>query len=161
MMPKIKGKSMRSTIFAHFFLSSTISLVLGTIFGSLSIFHIKKLRSLTKNLIPDKLTHKITLRNDPNSSYDGCDEMESFIAPWQMRRGSCSGPGKRKEVLKVLQLQNETVIHTPDKSTPVRAWTAGGNCPSNLLTSVVVLSAPPRRTISSVLANGAATSAAI
>lgn len=53
------------------------------------------------------------------------------------------------------------MLLTPVRSTPVRAWTAGGICPSSLLTSVVVRSAPPNRTISSVLASGAATSAAI
>lgn len=54
------------------------------------------------------------------------------------------------------------VIFTFDKSTPVRAWTAGGIWPTNLVTSpVTLLSPPPRSTISSVLANGADTSAAI
>ena len=53
------------------------------------------------------------------------------------------------------------MLLTPDKSTPVNAATAGGNWLTNLLISDVVLSAPPSKTISSVLANGAATSAAI
>jgi hypothetical protein len=53
-------------------------------------------------------------------------------------------------------------LFTFDKSTPVRAWTAGGTWPTNLVSSFVTLfSPPPRRTISSVLANGADTSAAI
>ena len=55
----------------------------------------------------------------------------------------------------------ESTLLTPDKSTPVNAATAGGNWLTNLLISDVVLSAPPSKTISSVLANGAATSAAI
>ena len=50
---------------------------------------------------------------------------------------------------------------TPVRSTPVRAWMAGGRVPTSLLTSCVVLSDPPMRTISSVLARGADTSAAI
>ena len=54
-----------------------------------------------------------------------------------------------------------TKKRTPDKSTPVRAATAGGSWLTNLLISEVVRSAPPSKTISSVLASGAATSAAI
>lgn len=50
---------------------------------------------------------------------------------------------------------------TFDRSTPVKALTAGGICPTRRAMSAVVLSLPPMRTISSVLANGAATSAAI
>ena len=48
---------------------------------------------------------------------------------------------------------------TLDKSTPVSACTAGGMFDNNFVTSVVVLSSP-RITIESVLASGAATSAA-
>lgn len=44
---------------------------------------------------------------------------------------------------------------TPVRSTPVSAEMAGGSWLTSLLTSDVVLSLPPRRTISSVLANGA------
>jgi len=49
----------------------------------------------------------------------------------------------------------------PLKSTPVRAWIAGGKVPINLFTSCVVLLPPPISTIWSVLARGADTSAAI
>jgi len=49
----------------------------------------------------------------------------------------------------------------PVKSTPVRAWIAGGRVPINLFTSCVVLLPPPISTIWSVLARGAETSAAI
>jgi len=49
----------------------------------------------------------------------------------------------------------------PVKSTPVRAWIAGGKVPINLFTSCVVLLPPPISTIWSVLARGADTSAAI
>lgn len=48
-----------------------------------------------------------------------------------------------------------------EMSTPVKAFTAGGTCPINLVNSAVVLSEPPIKTISSVFARGAATSAAI
>lgn len=50
---------------------------------------------------------------------------------------------------------------TLERSTPVKALTAGGICPTRRAISAVPLSLPPMRTISSVLANGAATSAAI
>ena len=50
---------------------------------------------------------------------------------------------------------------TPETSTPVRAEMAGGKVPQSLLTSWAVLSCPPIITISSVLASGADTSAAI
>lgn len=50
---------------------------------------------------------------------------------------------------------------TLDKSTPVNALIAGGNWPTKRVTSPVQLSLPPMSTISSVLANGAAISAAI
>ena len=46
-------------------------------------------------------------------------------------------------------------------STPVSACTAGGSVPTSLETSLVVRSWPPISTISSVLASGADTSAAI
>jgi len=52
------------------------------------------------------------------------------------------------------------MIHTLVMSTPVNAWTEGGIDASNRLTSDVALSSP-NKTISSVFANGAATSAAI
>lgn len=51
--------------------------------------------------------------------------------------------------------------NTLDKSTPVKALMAGGSWPTSLVTSPVMWSEPLIRTISSVLANGAATSAAI
>ena len=50
---------------------------------------------------------------------------------------------------------------TPVMSTPVSAWTVGGSVPHNLEISAVVRSWPPISTISSVLASGADTSAAI
>ena len=50
---------------------------------------------------------------------------------------------------------------TPVMSTPVSACTAGGRVPTSLETSLVVRSCPPINTISSVLASGADTSAAI
>ncbi len=52
-------------------------------------------------------------------------------------------------------------IITSDKSTPVRAWMAGGTWATNLLISLEKLDEPLSITISSVLARGAATSAAI
>lgn len=51
--------------------------------------------------------------------------------------------------------------NTFDKSTPVSALMDGGNCATRRVTSLVMLSLPPMSTISSVLASGAATSAAI
>lgn len=54
-----------------------------------------------------------------------------------------------------------TLPKTLDRSTPVKAFTAGGIWPTSLVMSDVVLSGPPINTISSVLARGAATSAAI
>lgn len=51
--------------------------------------------------------------------------------------------------------------NTLDRSTPVKAFIAGGSWPTNLVTSPVIWSEPLIRTISSVLANGAETSAAI
>lgn len=53
------------------------------------------------------------------------------------------------------------LARTLERSTPVKALTAGGICPTNRVMSEVVLSGPPISTISSVLASGAATSAAI
>ena len=50
---------------------------------------------------------------------------------------------------------------TPETSTPVRAEMAGGRVPQSLATSWVVRSCPLIITISSVLASGAETSAAI
>lgn len=50
---------------------------------------------------------------------------------------------------------------TLDRSTPVRALIDGGSWATRRVTSLVMLSLPPISTISSVLANGAATSAAI
>lgn len=50
---------------------------------------------------------------------------------------------------------------TLDRSTPVRALIEGGSCATRRVTSLVILSLPPISTISSVLAKGAATSAAI
>lgn len=51
--------------------------------------------------------------------------------------------------------------NTFEISTPVSALMAGGNWPTNRVTSPVQWSLPPISTISSVLANGAAISAAI
>lgn len=48
-----------------------------------------------------------------------------------------------------------------ERSTPVNACTAGGTCPTRRVSSPLVASLPPRSTISSVLAKGAAISAAI
>ena len=53
------------------------------------------------------------------------------------------------------------IVPTPVMSTPVSACTAGGRVPTSLETSLVVRSCPPISTISSVLASGADTSAAI
>lgn len=50
---------------------------------------------------------------------------------------------------------------TLDRSTPVSALMAGGSDPTKRVTSAVQLSLPPINTISSVLASGAAISAAI
>lgn len=63
----------------------------------------------------------------------------------------------------VFILKNEKNISklTLERSTPVNACTAGGTCPTRRVNSPLVASLPPRSTISSVLANGAATSAAI
>lgn len=57
----------------------------------------------------------------------------------------------------LIQFQSLTL----ERSTPVRAWTAGGTWPTRRVISELVPSPPPKSTISSVLANGAATSAAI
>lgn len=54
-----------------------------------------------------------------------------------------------------------TLLKTLERSTPVKAFTAGGIWPTRRVKSDVVLSGPPISTISSVLARGAATSAAI
>lgn len=54
-----------------------------------------------------------------------------------------------------------TLPKTFERSTPVKAFTAGGIWPTSRVMSDVVLSGPPISTISSVLARGAATSAAI
>lgn len=53
------------------------------------------------------------------------------------------------------------LLRTLERSTPVKAFTAGGIWPTSRVKSAVVLSGPPIKTISSVLARGAATSAAI
>ena len=47
--------------------------------------------------------------------------------------------------IKVFNYEEITInIFTPVRSTPVRAWIAGGRVPTNLLISFVVLSLPPR-----------------
>lgn len=60
-----------------------------------------------------------------------------------------------------MEKQTFTLELTLERSTPVNACTAGGTCPTRRVSSPLVVSLPPRSTISSVLANGAATSAAI
>lgn len=54
-----------------------------------------------------------------------------------------------------------TLLNTFERSTPVKAFKAGGICPTNRVISDVVLSGPPISTISSIFAKGADTSAAI
>ena len=65
------------------------------------------------------------------------------------------------EFILEVKIKWETRSFTFERSTPVRAWTAGGTWPTRRVSSPERFSLPPRRTISSVLASGAATSAAI